>query len=223
MAAPARTLRLAHRGDARHAPENTITAFLAALAVPACDGLEFDVRASADGIPVINHDATLERIHGRPDGVDALPARALADLGIPTLAAVLAAVGRRPFLDVELKGDPGPGVVEVLAAGRGPGLMNAVVSSFTPAALERVARLAPGWPLWFNTDTLDARTIAEAKALRCRGVAVQWRALDPRSARLAQAAGLEIAAWTVRRRATFDRLGRLGVIAVCVEAAGLDG
>ena len=40
---------------------------------------------------------------------------------------------------------------------------------------------------------------------------------------LARAAGLEVAAWTVRRRATFDRLTRLGVAAVCVEAAALDG
>ena len=42
-----RTLRLAHRGDWRRAPENTLAAFLAALAVPGCDGLEFDVRAVA--------------------------------------------------------------------------------------------------------------------------------------------------------------------------------
>jgi hypothetical protein len=32
-----------------------------------------------------------------------------------------------------------------------------------------------------------------------------------------------VAAWTVRRRSTFDRLARLGVVAVCAEAAGLEG
>ena len=45
----------------------------------------------------------------------------------------------------------------------------------------------------------------------------------PASIAQARAAGLEVAAWTVRRRSTFDRLSRLGVIAVCVEAAALDG
>ena len=139
-----RTLRLAHRGDWRGAPENSLAAFTAALAVPACDGLEFDVRASSDGVPVINHDATLARVHGRPERVDALTAAALGALGVPTLAEVLATVGRRVFLDVELKGDPGAAVVGVLAAGRGPALEHAVVSSFERAALERVARLAPG-------------------------------------------------------------------------------
>jgi glycerophosphoryl diester phosphodiesterase len=223
VADPVRTLRLAHRGDARRAPENTIAAFLAALAIPACDGLEFDVRLSADGVPVIYHDMTLERIHGRPERVDAMPAAALADLGILTLAELLTAVGRGPFLDVELKVDGGPVVVEILAAGRGSGLANAVVSSFAPAALERIQRLAPTWPRWLNSDSLDATIVAEARALGCRGVAVRWGALDRRSVSRAQAAGLEVASYTVRRRPTFDRLARLGVAAVCVEAAALDG
>ena len=44
----ARTLRLAHRGDWRHAPENSDRrAAGGQLAVPGCDGVEFDVRASS--------------------------------------------------------------------------------------------------------------------------------------------------------------------------------
>ncbi len=136
---------------------------------------------------------------------------------------MLEAAGRGPFLDVELKGDPGPAVVEVLSAWRGPALSRAIVSSFEPVALERVMRLAPTWPYWLNTSTLDGDVIAAALALGCRGVAVHWRALDRRSVRAAQAAGLEVGSWTVRRRATFDRLARLGVVAVCAEGAALDG
>jgi len=219
----ARTLRLAHRGDWRHAPENSLAAFAAALAVPGCDGLEFDVRVSADGVPVVNHDATLERVHGRPERVDALPADALRVLGVPTLADVLAAVGRRPFLNVELKGDPGPSIVEVLAAGRGPALTNAVVASFEPPALERVAHLAPTWPRWLNSRTLDATTVALALDLGCRAIAVDWRALDRDSVGVARAAGLAVGAYTVVRRATYQRLEGLGVVAICVEAEALDG
>jgi glycerophosphoryl diester phosphodiesterase len=220
---PARTLRLAHRGDWRHAPENSIAAFTAALAIPACDGLEFDVRVSADGVPVVCHDATLERTHGRPERVDAVPAAALAAIGVPTLAGVLATAGRRSFLDVELKEDLGKVVVELLAGARGPGLSNAVVSSFEVAALERIGHLAPAWPRWLNSHTLGSFEIETALRLGCRGVAVQSRALDEDSVGLANAAGLEVASYTVRSRATFDRLARLGVVAVCVEAAALDG
>ncbi len=219
---PAWTLRLAHRGDWRHAPENSIAAFTAALAIPACDGLEFDVRASADGVPVVCHDATLERTHGRPDRVDGLSAAALEALGVAPLAQVLATAGRRPFLDVELKEDLGKVVVELLAGARGPGLSNAVVSSFVVAALERIGHLAPAWPRWLNSHTLGSFEIETALRLGCRGVAIQSRALDEGSVGLAHAAGLEVASYTVRRRATFDRLARLGVVAVCVEAAALD-
>jgi glycerophosphoryl diester phosphodiesterase len=217
------TLRLAHRGDWRRAPENTLAAFLAALAVPGCDGLEFDVRAAADEIPVVIHDETLTRVQGVDARVDDLSAEELEAYAIPTLADVLAAIPRRAFLDVELKGDPGRGAVDVLTAGRGPGLERAVVSSFEIDTLERVGRLAPSWPRWLNAEDLSDATIAVATDLECRGVSVDWRAIDAKSFARARAADLDIAAWTVRTRPTYGRLERLGVNAICAEAAALDG
>jgi glycerophosphoryl diester phosphodiesterase len=218
-----RALRLAHRGDWRRAPENTIPAFLAALALPGCDGLEFDVRGARDGVAVCNHDATLARVHGVDRRVSDLTADELEELGVPTLEAALAAIPRRAFLDVELKGDPGRGAFEALVAGRGAGLQRAVVSSFEPAALERIAGYAPGWPRWLNVVDASPATIATATELGCRGISVEWHALDEAAMRRARAADLEVAGWTVRRRPTFRRLERLGVVAVCVEAAALDG
>jgi glycerophosphoryl diester phosphodiesterase len=216
-------LRLAHRGDWRRAPENTLPALLAALKAPACDGLEFDVRLSADGVPVLLHDETLARVQGRPEPVGGLRARALDELGVPSLAGVLAAIPHRAFLDVELKGRHDRAVVEVLAAGRGPGLVNAAVSSFEPDTLERVAGLVPFWPRWLNAMDLEPATIATAIELECRAISADWRAIDPVSMARARAAGLEVAAWTVRRRPTAARLARLGVIASMVEATALDG
>jgi glycerophosphoryl diester phosphodiesterase len=223
MQVRARTLRLAHRGDWRHAPENSIAAMTAALAIAACDGLELDVRRSSDGVPVVVHDETLERVQGRSDRVDALPAAVLETHGIPALADLLAAVHRRAFLDVELKGTHDRAVVEVLAAARGADLRDTVVSSFEPATIERVRGLAPAWPCWLNSQTLDADVVATAASMGCRGVSIWFEAIDERTMAMAGAAGLEVAAWTVRRRATYDRLARLGVAAVCVEAAALDG
>jgi len=218
-----RPLRLAHRGDWRRAPENTLPALLAALDIPACDGVEFDVQASADGVPIVLHDDTLQRVQGRPERARDLTADALGDLGVPTLAEVLAAMPRKAFLDVELKGDLGRAVVEVLAAGRGAELHHAVVSSFDPAALERVGGLAPGWPRWLNTSDLDPATLLAARELGCRGIACDWHAIDPGSARRVRQAGLDLAAYTVRSRPTYGRLTDLGVMAICVEGPALDG
>jgi glycerophosphoryl diester phosphodiesterase len=220
---PARTLRLAHRGDWRRATENTLPAFLAATALPDCDGLEFDVRLSGDGVPVVIHDETLERTHGRRDRVDRVSADTLGDLGVPSLADVLAAVPRRAFLDVELKLDTGRAAVEVLASGRGADLHGAVVSSFDIAALERVGGLAAGWPRWLNALDLARSTIDRAVALGCSGIAADWRAIDSLTVAAVRSAGLDLAAWTVRRRPTVARLTWLGVVAVCVEGRPLDG
>ena len=218
-----RALRLAHRGDWRRAPENTLPAFLAALAIPGCDGLEFDVRAARGGVAVCYHDDTLTRVHGIDRRVDEMTADELEEHGVPTLESVLTTLPRRAFLDVELKGDPGRGAFEALVAGRGPGLERAVVSSFEPATLARIAGLAPLWPRWLNAHDAEPSTIAMALELDCRGVAIEWRALDRAAIARVRSAGLELTAWTVRRRPTYARLERLGVGTICVEAAALDG
>jgi glycerophosphoryl diester phosphodiesterase len=216
-------LRLAHRGDSRRAPENTLAAFLAAIAVPGCDGLELDVRASADGVPVVIHDETLKRVQGVDARVDELSAEDLERHGVPSLADVLAAVPRRAFLDVELKLYPGRGAVDALTAGRGPGLERAVISSFQTDALERVGRLAPLWPRWLNARDLSDETIGRAVDLGCRGISVDWRAVDPKAVARVRAVELDLAAWTVRNRPTYGRLERLGVNAICAEGPALDG
>ncbi|MCL4722641.1 MAG: glycerophosphodiester phosphodiesterase, partial [Gammaproteobacteria bacterium] len=55
-----RTQIWAHRGARQQAPENTLPAFELALAQGA-DGIEFDVQLTADGVPVLIHDETVDR------------------------------------------------------------------------------------------------------------------------------------------------------------------
>jgi glycerophosphoryl diester phosphodiesterase len=54
---------IAHRGAPAEAPENTLLAFEAAVRAGA-DALELDVRLTADGAPVVIHDATSRRTPG---------------------------------------------------------------------------------------------------------------------------------------------------------------
>jgi glycerophosphoryl diester phosphodiesterase len=101
-------LVFAHRGGAKLAPENTLPAFASGLSLGS-DGLECDVHLSRDGVPVVIHDATLERTTDGRGPVGALTAEALSQLdagcrftaldgsmpfrgrgiGVPTLEAVL--------------------------------------------------------------------------------------------------------------------------------------
>jgi glycerophosphoryl diester phosphodiesterase len=116
------TTRLAaHRGGAALWPENSLRAFREALAL-GVDLVEFDVHLAADGVPVVIHDATLDRTTEATGPVGARPAAELArvrlrgpdgavtDERLPTLDALLALLApSRAGLLVEVKG-PVPGV-----------------------------------------------------------------------------------------------------------------
>jgi len=73
----ARPLIIGHRGASAIAPENTIAAFTRALQDGA-EGLEFDVRLASDGVPVVIHDATLQRTAQMPGAVADFTAAELA-------------------------------------------------------------------------------------------------------------------------------------------------
>jgi glycerophosphoryl diester phosphodiesterase len=62
-----RPLNIAHRGGAGLVPENTLAAFVDAIA-RGCDGAELDVQLSADGVPVVHHDFRLMMDVARQDG-----------------------------------------------------------------------------------------------------------------------------------------------------------
>lgn len=107
---------IAHRGYSATAPENTLASFQAALEQPIM-GVEFDVHLSADGIPVVIHDASVDRT---TNGQGKVAEKTLAQLQaldagswfdsrfaketIPTLAEVLALFSGTPVqLYIELK------------------------------------------------------------------------------------------------------------------------
>ena len=106
-------VELAHRGlhENPSLPENSLGAFRAA--VEAGYGIELDVQLSSDGIPVVFHDQTLERVCGLSGSTRDYPVEQLAktplfgqvETGIPTFREVLDVVGGRVPLLVEIKGE----------------------------------------------------------------------------------------------------------------------
>jgi glycerophosphoryl diester phosphodiesterase len=162
-------LIIGHRGASADAPENTLAALGRAM-LDGADGVEFDVRLARDGVPVVIHDATLQRTALRPERVDALTSAELrradagtwfnrrfpalardayAAEGVPTLAEALALVGpRAAAVYVEMKceavGDYPRLAREVVGAVRESGFADrCVVKSFEHEALREAKRLAP--------------------------------------------------------------------------------
>ncbi|MFN8632036.1 MAG: glycerophosphodiester phosphodiesterase [Chloroflexota bacterium] len=209
----------------RFGPENSLEAFAAAMRVPACDGVEFDVRLSRDGVPVILHDQDARARAGSAGPGGRAHRGGPRRLRHPAaLQAVLDLLGPEPHLDVELKGDDhDEATASLLRRARGDHGERAVVSSFNPPSILAMARLLPGWTRWFGTLDMRPAVLEQAVELRCHGIATDYKFITPSSLRRAQALGLEVAAWTIRRRPTVARLDRLGVVAQCVEAKALDG
>src|SRR5262249_31196147 len=93
---------IAHRGSSHAAVENTLPAFERAIADGA-DFVEFDVQLSADGVPVVFHDAELDRLTPLRGPLRRRPAAELQEAGIPTLDQVLEVVHGRIGVMAELK------------------------------------------------------------------------------------------------------------------------
>ena len=154
-----RPLVLAHRGASAVAPQNTLAAFKKAMELGA-DGVELDVQLSADGVPVVIHDMTVDTL---TDGTGRVSEMSLAQLKeldagasfdpaftgerIPTLDEVLEAVGDTLLLNIELKTyalrDTGLEQAVLHLVQRHALGPRALFSSFNPLALRRVKRLSP--------------------------------------------------------------------------------
>ena len=159
-------LIIGHRGAAAVAPENTLISFERAFADGA-DGIEFDVRLAADGVPVVIHDATLRRTALKRGRIAHLSSTELVELDagtwfnlrypskahplyaqarIPTLADVFARFKNgEALLYVEMKcgaKDRVPLSVEVVRLIRAHEVASRVcVESFDLAAIAEVKRL----------------------------------------------------------------------------------
>lgn len=169
-----KTLIFGHRGAMAYAPMNTLPAFELAYAQGA-DGIELDVHRTIDDKLVIVHDFTIDETTNGTGTVTemSLPQLKEFDAGswfsdefkgvqIPTLDEVFETVGKKLFINVEIKSMPpqDDGVEALVAqAIQQHGLESRViVSSFNPFALKRFRSLAPDIPIGFlyNSDDIEA-------------------------------------------------------------------
>ena len=218
------TVVLAHRGETASWRENTLEAFAAARAVGA-DGVELDVRRTADGVLVVHHDPTL------PDGRPLAGCRA-ADRPswVPTLEAALEEC-RGMIVDAEVKNllteagfDPQEAAARQTAAllVRMGMAGTSFVSSFSlasvDAAREAEPAVATGWLTLAAYDQLDALALAAARG----HAALQPRheAVTPDLVAAVHARGLAVHAWTVDDPDRIRAMAQAGVDAVITNLPG---
>jgi glycerophosphoryl diester phosphodiesterase len=216
---------LGHRGASSEVHENTLEAFLRAAELGA-DGVELDVRRTADAAMVVHHDAAL------PDG------RAIVDLAefglplyIPNLRAALEACGSM-FVNIEIKNVPidpdwdpdetvAAGVVDLVQQMRMTDRV--IVSSFGMGAIDAVrsrdASIATAWLTVPNYDQL--RAIDTAVEHGHRALHPHFSVVTEELVRAAHDSGLALNTWTVDDPADMQRMHDLGVDALVTNDVAL--
>jgi glycerophosphoryl diester phosphodiesterase len=211
---------LAHRGLHGDLKENSLAA-LSAVVGSGLDGVEFDVRFSADGVPFILHDATLQRTYGDSRAASELSSETLSSLGVPSLRDALATLPAELLLNVEVKAAPSGELFTLIRELRGEGAERLLFSSFDVDVLRKIRERAPEWPLWLNVEQATPGLVNQAGDLGVSGLSVEKGLLVTDLALEVSAAGLELATWTLRSRADRQHLAHPGLSAACVEGEAL--
>ena len=230
-------LWIAHRGAGKLAPENTLAAFRLGAGF-GYRAFECDVKLSADGVPFLLHDSTLQRTT-RERGlasarswselsrIDAggWHSRGFAGEAIPSFAAISAYCLRNGYaLNAEIKPTPGAeaetGRVVANEAARlwagapAPPLL----SSFRPDALAAAQAAQPSLPRALLLDTWRNGWFEETQALGCLAVVANYAILDAESIARIQGAGMRVLTYTVNDPAPARRLVDWGIDGIITDA-----
>ncbi|OVE75717.1 hypothetical protein BVX98_07115 [bacterium F11] len=220
-----------HRGAMGHAPENTMVSFEQALSLGA-DMLEFDVRLSKDGVPVVVHDANLDRTSNRSLNVADLLVKDLQKLdagswfdmrflgeNIPTLAELLKwcktkktkSKNKLAYM-VELKVDGDEARREMLIRAvikelKAQGALNrSVIISFDEPTLVLCKKISPQIATGFLYSDFLYDALDRAKALKTNHILPRKDRVTGDLVNEAHNSGMAVMAWTADRLDEFRKL-----------------
>ncbi|MFQ5878723.1 MAG: glycerophosphodiester phosphodiesterase [Dehalococcoidia bacterium] len=219
-----RPLVVSHAACAGLAPENTLAGVRIALEL-GVDAIEVDVHATADGVPVLLHDDTVDRTTDGSgdvramtlDQVRRLDAGARQHEGrfrgepVPTLAEVFHLTAGRAYLAMEIK-QPGieEQVVDVIR--RADAVPWAVFCSFYPQTIRRLRELEPRIPTFLLVESAAQEQPASSPAGEPpQSVFLHYTLVTAEVVKDLHQRGGQVFVWTVDEEAEMGRLVALGV------------
>ena len=228
---------IAHRGAGKLAPENTLAAFRLGASY-GYRAFECDVKLSADGVPFLLHDATLQRTTSGDGDAGKRPWSEISRLDAgawhgrihageppPTLEAIARFCRANGCaLDIEIKPSPGreaeTGELVAAAAARlwADAPIAPLLSSFSAEALQAARQAAPALPRALLFDTLPVDWYERSRALDCAAVVSAYASMNGAVAARLHAAGMRALVYTVNDPAEVLRLHRLGIDGIVTDA-----
>ncbi|HET8875744.1 MAG TPA: glycerophosphodiester phosphodiesterase [Casimicrobiaceae bacterium] len=230
----------AHRGAGKLAPENTLAAFRLGYA-HGYRMAEFDVKLSADGVPFLLHDDTLDRTTNAQGRADAHTWRELSQLdagswhssayaGEPlcTLASVARwSLAHDVTVNIEIKPtrgrerETGAAVAFDAATLWADARVPPLLSSFSDVALDAARDAMPALPRAWLADRLPDDWRARAARADCIAVDLEHTLLNRALAEEIHAADMRVLCWTVNDPILVERLFDLGADTVITDAVDI--
>ncbi len=209
-----------HRGAPAYAPENTLKSFRKAYECGAT-AIEFDVRLTADQVPVIIHDETTERVAGAGGPVAEMKFEDLRKISvggekIPTLEEVLTFAKDRLAVDVEIKVI---GVEKrVVRLIHDFGLTDkALITSFIPPILSQVKRLDPRIRVGVLCSEWDDEYLDIAAKLDAYALLPNYKSVNEDLVRKVRKDGFKLIVWTVNNLEDIEKMISLGVDGIITD------
>lgn len=227
-----RCMVIGHRGACGDHPENTRVSFDAAWRLGA-EAIEFDIRWSRDGVPVVIHDATLERTGRRPEKVAELDWSQLSNVDVggwmdsrfagECVMRLEELIGATPdrLLNIELKEsiEDHPELGKWLAARSDRDRF--LISSFLPENIRWFHAHAPQVARSFLFDTpLEETHIAFAKAHGCLTLNGSRKHVGPVEIARIREAGFPTLIYTVNEAEEIGRFARAGAAGLFTNFPG---
>ncbi|WP_262059163.1 glycerophosphodiester phosphodiesterase [Streptomyces sp. STR69] len=212
-----------HRGDPYRARENTVDSLRSALEQGA-DAVEFDVRVTRDGVPVLLHDETLQRLWevDRPlKSLSVDEVRGLTDGGVPTLVEALAATeGSRVMVDLPGAADPRAArrIVDVI---REYGADDRAYYCAGADSMLAVRAADPSAEIALTWTSLAPPRPAVLEAVRPRWLNYRFTLVDRDLVARVHRDGYLLSVWTPDTRRSMRRLLDLGVDSITTNRVGV--
>ncbi|HKN13428.1 MAG TPA: glycerophosphodiester phosphodiesterase family protein [Candidatus Binatus sp.] len=216
-------LNIAHRGASGTFPENTLSAFRAAIDAGA-DMCELDVQLSRDGGVVVIHDETVERTTDgkgevaeltleelkRLDAGAKFKGGALTGERISTLDEVFAVTSGRCGLNIELKaGGLEHQVAQIMQARNA--FSDSIVSSFDWEYLKKIQQLHFNIRVGLLAEEKPVDLMMNAVAMRAHAINPRWDMVTADLCKAAHERDLRVYTWTVDADARMRALVECGV------------
>ncbi len=214
---------IGHRGAMAYAPENTLESFREA-ARRGATWVEIDVKLTADGVPIVMHDASLKRTTGVDRMAAETPARELPP-SVPTFEQAIACFVELGLgCNVEIKPCEGRETetarvtVQTLRRVWPSSLPAPLLSSFKDASLAAARDAAPEYARALLIDELRDDWLARAKAVEAAGINTNGKKLTAVRAVEIRRAGYALSVYTINDGDVARALVGMGVDCVITDA-----